>query len=136
MDLTKSRLIVSIIALGLIIGACIGGVLYFVLPTFSQNWFVAILLFFTVEESLLLSLVHNFSKKKDKKQLINIYMLTKVIKLFTALGFILIYMLTDKTDMKSFVAVFISFALLFLAAETFLFYKIEKQLSKKIESDE
>ena len=130
MGLTKSRLIISIIALALLIGAAIGGVLYFVHPAFNLNWFVAILLFFLVQESLLLSLVESYSRKEDKKQLVNIYMLTKVIKLFTAIIFILAYVFTDNTDLKSFVAVFISFALLFLAAETFLFFKLEKQIKK------
>lgn len=136
MDLFRTRLIVTVIALGLLAGALIGGVLYFVLPTFSLNWFVGILLFFIVVECLLMVLVESFSRKKDKKQLLNIYLLTKVIKLITSLGFVTVYTLTDKTDIKSFIAVFLAFYMLFLLIETYLFAKVEKHIKIKKNEDE
>ena len=127
-NLFRSKLIVIVIAVGLLIGACVGGILYFVLPTFNANWFAGILLFFIILEILMVMLVERYSRKKDKKQLLNIYMLTKVLKLIASLIFITICILVAKVDIKSFVAVFLALYLLFLAAETLLFTRIEKQI--------
>ncbi len=136
MNIFKTKLIIFIIAFGLIISGCIGIGLTHFLPTFDWNWFLGIVLFYLVIESLVVSLVEKCSQKKDKKQLVNIYMLTKVIKIISSLILITVYALTVKENIKAFVAVFILFYLLYLIAETVVFTKIEKRIKEKNSSNE
>ncbi|PXV63801.1 hypothetical protein CLV62_11250 [Dysgonomonas alginatilytica] len=136
MNIFKTKLIISIIAFGLIISGCIGVGLSCFLPTFDWNWFVGLTIFYLIIESLVVSLVEKCSQKKDKKQLVNMYMLTKVIKVITSLIFVTVYVLTVKENIKAFVAVFILFYLLYLIAETFIFMKVEKRIKEKNSSNE
>lgn len=136
MNIFKTKLITSVIAFGLIISGCIGVGLSYFLPTFNWNWFVSLAIFYLIIESLVVSLVEKCSQKKDKKQLVNMYMLTKVIKVITSLIFVTVYVLTVKENIKAFVAVFILFYLLYLIAETFIFMKIEKRIKEKNSSNE
>jgi len=136
MDLFKARLVTYTIAAGLIISAAIGAGLYYFQPTFDWNWFVGVVLFFLITEPLLISMVAGRSLTADKKKMVNLYMLTKVIKVIGALIFITVYVLAVKENIKAFVAVFILFYLLYLAVETFLFISIEKHIKEKNSSDE
>lgn len=136
MNIFKTKLIIYIIAFGLIISGCIGVGLSYFLPTFDWNWFVGLAMFYLIIESLVVSLVEKCSQKKDKKQLVNMYMLTKVIKVITSLIFVTVYVLTVKENIKAFVAVFILFYLLYLIAETFIFMKVEKRIKEKNSSNE
>jgi len=136
MNLFKAGLITYIVAFGLIISACIGAGLYYFQPTFDWNWFSGIVIFFLFLEPLMVSLVADSSRKKNKKQMVNIYMLTKVIKILASLVFIAIYALAVKESIKIFVAVFILFYILYLIAETLLFLKLEKQLKEKNNSSD
>lgn len=136
MNIFKTKLIIYIIAFGLIISGCIGLGLSHFLPTFNWNWFVGLASFYLIIESLVVSLVEKCSQKKDKKQLVNMYMLTKVIKVIASLIFVTVYVLTVKENIKAFVAVFILFYLLYLIAETFIFMKIEKRIKEKNSSNE
>lgn len=136
MNVFKTKLIIGLITFSLLIGAIVGGGLYLWLPTFSPNWFIGIFLFFLVQEILFISFIEKYSKKVDRKQMVNMYMLTKVIKVFTSLAFILIYVLLVKINVREFVAVFLSFYLLFLIVETVSFLQIEKHLKKNKIKDE
>lgn len=131
MDLFKARLVTYIIAFGLVISACIGGGLYYLQPSFDWNWFAGIVIFFLILESFIISLIESNIKKKEKRQTVNLYMLTKVIKILSSLVFTTIYVLVVKENIKSFVAVFVSFYLLYLFAETILLLRIEKHLKEK-----
>lgn len=128
MNLFKTRLITIVIAFGLIVSALVGAGLYHFIPSFDWNWFVGIILFFLILEPLLISYVEGVSRGQ-KKKLVNAYMLTKVVKVILSLIFVTIYALAVKENIKSFVAVFILFYLLYLAVEAFLFIKIEKHIS-------
>lgn len=134
--LFKARTVTYTIAFGLMISAFVGMVLYLVYPLFDWNWFVAIVLFFLILEPLMVSLVAGKSGHENKKQMVNIYMLTKVIRVIASLIFITVYALMIKQNMKAFVAVFISFYLLYLTMETILFVYIEKRIKEKNSSDE
>lgn len=136
MNIFKTKLIIYIIAFGLIISGCIGVGLSYFLPTFDWNWFVGLAIFYLIIESLVISLVEKCSQKKDEKQLVNMYMLTKVIKVITSLIFVTVYVLMVKENIKAFVAVFILFYLLYLIAETFIFMKVEKRIKEKNSSNE
>lgn len=136
MDLFRTKLITYLIAFGLIISACIGGGLYYFQPLFNWNWYIGIVLFFLVLEPSLISLVERKSSKTGKKQMVNLYMLTKVVKIIASLIFITVYILVEKEYIKSFVIVFILFYLLYLMAETILFIRIEKHIKKKTNNNE
>lgn len=133
MDFTKAKLVTYILAFGLIIGALIGLLLNYVFPQYYPNWYEGILLFFIVIESLILIYVESASRKVTSRQMLNTYMLTKVVKVFASLIFIGAYMIAVGENKKSFVLIFMIFYLLFLAFEAMLFLRIEKRLKKKQE---
>jgi len=131
MDFFKAKLITSLLAFGLIAGALIGALLYYQFPDYYPNWYEGILLFFLVLESLIIGYVVSASRKVTQRQMLNTYMLTKVIKIFAALIFVGAYALIVKENIKSFVLIFMIFYLLFLAMESILFMKVEKRLKNK-----
>ncbi len=132
MDFFKAKLITSLLAFGLIIGgALVGALLYYVFPDFYPDWYEGILLFFLLLESLILIYVESASRRVTQRQMLNTYMLTKVVKIFAALIFILVYAKVVGEGIKSFILVFMIFYLLFLGFEAFLFLRIEKRLKKK-----
>lgn len=136
MNIFKANLITYVIAFGFLISGCIGLGLFYFLPTFNWNWFIGLAAFHLVIEYIVVSMVETLSRKKDKKQMVNIYMLTKVIKIIASLIFITVYVLAVKENVKAFVAVFILFYLLYLIVETFIFMKIEKRIKEKNSSNE
>lgn len=131
MDFFKAKLVTSLLAFGLIIGALVGALLYYVFPDFYPDWYEGILLFFLLLESLILIYVESASRRVTQRQMLNTYMLTKVVKIFAALIFILVYAKVVGEGIKSFILVFMIFYLLFLGFEAFLFLRIEKRLKKK-----
>ncbi|MDR1884300.1 MAG: hypothetical protein LBR26_16195 [Prevotella sp.] len=131
MDFFKAKLITSLLAFGLVAGAMAGALLYYRFPRYYPGWYEGILLFFLALESFILLYVESASRKAASRQMLNTYMLTKVIKIFASIIFIGAYTLAVKENIKSFILVFIIFYLLFLAFEAFLFMKIEKRIKKK-----
>lgn len=99
-------------------------------------WLIAIFAFFVLAETLLVSMAYTKSRTATSKQMVNVYMLSKVLKIVLSLVFVLIYFVIERTfQFKNFAIVFIIFYLLFLFIETFFFTRIEKQL-KLNKSDE
>lgn len=131
MDFFRAKLVFIALSFGLIISALIGGLLYYVFPNYYPNWFEAIIIFFLILEPLVVVYVEATSRKATQRQLLNTYMLTKVIKIFASLIFVGIYALVVKEGIKSFVLIFMSFYILYLFIETFIFMKIEKRLKEK-----
>lgn len=131
MDFFRAKLVFITLSFGLIISALIGGLLYYVFPNYYPNWFEAIIIFFLILEPLVVVYVEATSRKATQRQLLNTYMLTKVIKIFASLIFVGIYALVVKEGIKSFVLIFMSFYILYLFIETFIFMKIEKRLKEK-----
>ncbi|WP_029905607.1 hypothetical protein [Prevotella sp. 10(H)] len=127
----KVKLVISIIIFGILLGAAIQALFYYVFPQYYPNWYEGILLFFLILESLILIYVESASNKVTSRQMLNTYMLTKVVKVFAALIFVGAYAIIVKENIKSFVLIFMVFYLLFLGFEAFLFLKIEKRLKKK-----
>lgn len=137
MNSYKTRLILALTGYGLIVGAGAAALLHYYFPGFSWNWFLAIFIFFLIVESLIINLVANNSRAKDNKKLVNIYMLTKVLKVVLSLVFVLVYFIIERTNgLKLFAIVFIGFYLLFLFAETYLLTKIEKHIKLKSNNEE
>lgn len=131
MDFFRAKLVFIALSFGLIISALVGGLLYYVFPNYYPNWFEAIIIFFLILEPLVVVYVEATSRKATQRQLLNTYMLTKVIKIFASLIFVGIYALVVKEGIKSFVLIFMSFYILYLFIETFIFMKIEKRLKEK-----
>ncbi|MDR0825253.1 MAG: hypothetical protein LBN74_09175 [Prevotella sp.] len=132
MGVFKYRLFSGLIGYGLLVGAIVAVILHYSLPGFSWNWYLGIFFFFMVVELFILNLVEKNSHSEDKKRLVNIYILTKVIKIILSLIFVLIYYIIERTyNLKPFIIIYIVFYLLFLIAETFLFTKIEKHIKMK-----
>ncbi|MFV0417342.1 MAG: hypothetical protein ACK5KT_01250 [Dysgonomonas sp.] len=131
MDFFRAKLITLVLAFGLIAGALVGMLLYYQFPDYYPNWYEGILAFFLVLETFIISFVVSASKKVTQRQMLNTYMLTKVIKIFAALIFVGAYAIIVKENIKSFVLIFMIFYLLFLAMESILFTKIEKRLKNK-----
>ncbi|MBK5721791.1 hypothetical protein JGH11_13000 [Dysgonomonas sp. Marseille-P4677] len=127
----KVKLIISLVVFGIVMGALIQALLNYQFPQFYPNWYEGILLFFLLSESFILLYVESASRKVTQRQMLNTYMLTKVIKVFAALIFVGVYKIVVDENIKSFVLIFMIFYLLFLAFESYLFLKIEKRLKKK-----
>lgn len=131
MEVFRVKLITIVWAFGLIIGAGIGAFLYYLLPQFFPNWYFQIVFFFIILQSVLIYFVTLNSEKVSSKKMVNLYLLSKVIKIVTSLGFITVYALVVKENIKSFVLVFIVFYLLYLFLETLLYSQIEKRIKNK-----
>ncbi len=132
MDVFKTKLITYTVACGLLISGCIGLVLFYAFPTLiNWDWYVSIVLYFLIIESGIMLYVNSASETKDKKQMVNVYMLTKVVKILLSLVVIAIFAFNYKDQLKGFIIVFILFYLLYLAVETSLFVKIEKHIKEK-----
>lgn len=131
MNSFKSKLVATMLAYGCVIGAGLGAILYYVFPSFYPSSFIWILLFFLVVEPLILLFVEKSSHTANPKQLLNAYLMTKVIKTVATLAVIAIYAIAVKENVKSFVLTFMILYMLFLAVETILFTRIEKRLKEK-----
>lgn len=131
MDFFRAKLVTIVLAFGLIAGGLIGALLYFQLPDYYPSWFEGILLFFLVLESAVVAYVEAQSLKVTQRQLLNTYMLTKIIKIFASIIFVGVYALVIKEGIKNFILIFILFYLLYLFVETLIFTRIEKRLKEK-----
>ena len=132
MDVFKTKLITYTVASGLLISGCIGLILFYVFPALiNWDWYVSIVLYFLIIETAIMLYVNSASETKDKKQMVNVYMLTKVVKILLSLVVIAIFAFNYKEQLKGFIIVFILFYLLYLAVETSLFVKIEKHIKEK-----
>ena len=137
MNSFRTKLIAGILGYGCVLGAVVGAVLYYGFPAYFTNWYYGILAFFLVVEPLVLVYIENESRTATDRQLVNSYMLTKVVKTVAVLGLIVIYYaVVGRENLKSFVIVLLIFYFLFLVVETFFFTKIEKRLKEKQQQDE
>lgn len=131
MDFFRAKLIVIVLALGLIAGGIVGIIFYYLFPEYFPQWFGGSLLFLLAIESLIVAYTEKRSHKASARQLTNVYMLTKVVKILVSLIYIAIYAAIVKEGIKNFVLVFIILYLLFLFIETYIFMKIEKHIKGK-----
>jgi len=132
----KAKIITSLVAIGLISSAILGLLLYYVLPQFYSDWYFEVLLFFLVLETALVSFVISGSKTATSKKMVNVYLLSKVVKMLASLVFVAIYMFAVKENIRNFILTFIAFYAIYLGIETFLFSKIEHHLKETKKSDE
>lgn len=128
MDIFKAKYLTLLLSFTLIFGAGIGALLYYKFPNFYPQWYPAILIFFYILEAIIIYTVDVKSKKLKQIKMVNMYMLTKGIKMFISLVFIGLYALIVKTELKNFVLVFVLFYFLYLLFETYCFTIIEKRI--------
>lgn len=132
MNSFRTKLITSTLGYGFVIGAVVWAVLTYIFPAYYTNWFFGILVFFLIIEPLAVSYIEGQSKTVSDRQLVNSYMLTKVVKIVAVLGFVLVYYVIEgKENIKNFVIALLAFYFLFLIIETISFAKIEKHLKEK-----
>lgn len=137
MDSFRAKLVAGILGYGFVMGAVVGAVIYYGFPAYFTNWYYGILAFFMIIELLIILYIDSSSKTAKDRQLVNSYMLTKVVKTIAVLGFILIfYAVAGKENLTGFVIILLTFYFLFLAIETIFFTKIEKRLKEKKQQDE
>lgn len=127
----RNKIIMSVLFLGLIGGVLIGTLLYHLEDGFDLNWYIASLFFFLILEVFIVACVESKSHKVEQKKLVNIYMLTKVVKILLTLVFATIYALAVKENIKTFILNFSSLYVFFLIIESSTFVKIEKHLKEK-----
>jgi hypothetical protein len=63
--------------------------------------------------------------KDNPKEIVNMYMLLRVIKVFIGVIIITLYWFLDKEQIRSFAIIFIIFYLIYLGIETYIYMKIE-----------
>ncbi|GAB6011556.1 hypothetical protein [Viscerimonas tarda] len=135
MDLFKTRLLIFLIAFGLIAGAGVGLLLYYVFPQFYPGLGVVnTAVFFLVIEICLFGFVASKSEKVSSKKMVNIYMLAKVVKMLLSLIFVAVYVFAVKENVRNFILVFVIFYAQYLFIETLLFSKLERHLKEKNEN--
>lgn len=131
----KARLLTYLFAFGLIAGAIIGAILYYVFPAFFPNWFFEISVFFLLIESIIIWLVDGVSRKEDSsRKMVNIYLIAKIMKIFASIIFVAIYAVSVKEGLKNFILIFMAFYFVYTGIETFLFSRIERRIKEKNDS--
>lgn len=92
---------------------------YFVLP-----------LFFYVTGLVFIFIMIKMPKDKPK-EMVNMYMLLRVVKMFIGMVIITFYWFLDKEQIRSFAIIFIVFYLIYLGIETYIYMKIEMYLKEE-----
>ncbi|HBK95650.1 MAG TPA: hypothetical protein DDZ69_11640, partial [Porphyromonadaceae bacterium] len=69
--------------------------------------------------------------KDNPKEIVNMYMLLRVIKVFIGVIIITLYWFLDKEQIRSFAIIFIIFYLIYLGIETYIYMKIEMYLKEE-----
>lgn len=133
----KAKLLTTLWPVGILFGAVLGVVLYYQFPQYyNPGWYLSTYFLFMIMETVILLFAEQKSNSATAKQMVNVYLLTKVIKVILSLVFITIYVLVVKENIKSFVLIYMIFYLFFLFVETKLFTLIEKQLKEKNKTTE
>jgi hypothetical protein len=109
----------------------VGGwlILNYFFPNFIIKGYFFITVFFYVLGIIFISLFRNVSIDKPNR-IVNLYMLMRMIKIFTSLVIILVYWFVHKPGVKNFAIVFIIYYLINLIWETYAFTKMEDYIKK------
>lgn len=138
MQSLKNKLIINTILYGIIVGAIIGIIYFYLFPSYYTNWYLAIWLFFIVIETISIYLLEKMSHTVNDRQMVNGYLLMKTVKIIITLFVIVIYaaIVKDKTLTFKFAIAFIILYISFLAIESSQYLKLERSLKKKKLNDE
>jgi Ca2+/Na+ antiporter len=69
--------------------------------------------------------------KDNPKEMVNNYMLLRVVKVFIGVIILTFYWFLDREQIRSFAIIFIIFYLIYLGIETYIYSKIEMFLKKE-----
>ncbi len=94
---------------------------YFVIPVF----FYLLGLFFIYK--------FKHASLEKPKEMVNTYMLLRMIKIFASFVIIFVYWIIHKPNIRNFAIVFVIFYLIYLLWETFIFTKMENYIKYKID---
>ncbi|MDR2817077.1 MAG: hypothetical protein LBB62_10320 [Proteiniphilum sp.] len=121
--LTKYFFIVHT-AMLLITGFGIWFILYKFFPDIMVDRYYIIPLFFYL---LGIIFIYRFRRTpvNEPKKMVNLYMLMRMIKIFTSFVIILIYWLLDKIHIRNFAVIFVIFYLINLIWETYIYMRME-----------
>ncbi|MFZ4726485.1 MAG: hypothetical protein ACOYMD_13705 [Paludibacter sp.] len=101
-----------------------------IFPNEQFSWYLYIpIMFFLMGNLLIIILAKNY--KLEAKKLVNLYMVIKLVKLVTAMIYILAFYFIIKDDLRAFGLVFAAFYAIYIACEFYIFYSIEKQIKKE-----
>lgn len=101
-----------------------------IFPNEQFSWYLYIpIMFFLMGNLLIIILAKNY--KLEAKKLVNLYMVIKLVKLVTAMVYILAFYFVVKDDLRAFGLVFAAFYAIYIACEFYIFYSIEKQIKKE-----
>lgn len=126
----RNKIVLATLLIGLAVGTVLGIVFQNFLTGFNLNWYIGVLMYFAILSTLIVAYVEGKSRQVDQKKMVNVYMLTKVVKMLLSLFVILIYALVVKEGLKPFALSFVSLYLLFLVIESRMFLRIEKHLKE------
>lgn len=107
---------------------------WYVLKTFFPEtlvdaYFVLPLFFYLIGLAFIFIMVR---MPKDKpKEMVNTYMLLRVVKVFIGIIILTIYWFLDKEQIRSFAIIFIIFYLIYLGVETYIYSRIEMYLKQE-----
>lgn len=134
-----NNLLISHTAVFLILGFGIWFLMNLFFPEITIKGFAIIPLFFYL---LGLIFIFQFNRTTIDKpiNIMKLYMLMRVIKLFASLVLVSVIWMTDKANGRNFAIVFIIFFFLSLFWETYMYLKVERfikanQINKPLEED-
>ena len=126
---SKAKLLSILWPSGVLFGGVLMFILAYLLPQYyNREWFLWTYLFFMIIETGVVFYVDWASQKATQRQMVNVYLLTKVVKILLSLAFVAAYAIGVKEGIKSFVLVFMLFYLFFLFIETVIFRAVEKNI--------
>ncbi len=97
--------------------------------TLINTYFIPPLFFYLT--GLALILIMKGIPKDKPKEMVNMYMLLRAIKIFIGVLIITFYWLFDREQVRSFAIIFIIFYLIYLGVETYIYMKIELYLKEE-----
>ena len=118
--------------LSIVTGVGIWYILNHFFPFLIVRGYIIIPLFFFILGALFIYRFRHTSLSKPK-EMVNTYMLMRMIKIFISFVIIFIYWLIHKPNIRSFAIVFVIFYLINLVWETYIFTKMENYLKFKLD---
>lgn len=117
-------------------GGIIGGIiLHDLLPSEYFIWYPWIPLFY-LSLGIALIAVFSYCEKQKSQMILNIYLLTRVLKLFLTIILMVLYVLYVDDHIKSFLLTIGIFYFVYLILETKFFFTFEKSLKKMKQKNE
>ncbi|MDR1719058.1 MAG: hypothetical protein LBR67_02890 [Dysgonamonadaceae bacterium] len=109
----------------LLVGTGIGVLMHHVFPSHFPPWYVATVVFFFITSLATLFLTNDKGKKSDR-WLVNMYLLTGIVRFVLSLLFLTAFALLLKDEKRSFGVIFILLFFLYTLFDLSYLFKVEK----------